>query len=298
MISKVRPLISVSLATFNSRATVRRTITSVLAQSVGDFELLISDAGSSDDTLEIVFGYAREDNRIRVLLHSERRPWVSLTSHAIHEAKGTYFCVIDSDDFVSNNYFRPLVDAIERTDAIAAMPQLVHCDLQGRYVSSHSSSCRNFNFAAKSSSSRRLAGMVATPDTHGAVNLVYSLWRTPIIRSIDLWAAKGERLDDDYFFVLRALEVGKILQVRSTWICRTLPKAEGSGTITSDTAVEELTCDRKLSLNDLNLPFLRQILRFIKRYPSKMWLLCIVVPRMFGVGVALLTSLFFPAKRS
>ena len=58
-------MISIIVPTFNSQSTIRRTIESVLSQTYTDFELLVIDNGSSDDTIQQVKRY--RDDRIKVL---------------------------------------------------------------------------------------------------------------------------------------------------------------------------------------------------------------------------------------
>lgn len=62
--------ISVVMSVLNGAATLDRTIESVLAQTEGDFELIVIDDGSTDSTSAILAGYARRDRRLRVLTQS------------------------------------------------------------------------------------------------------------------------------------------------------------------------------------------------------------------------------------
>ena len=58
--------VQVLLATYNGEAYVDRQLESILVQSFGDFEVLVSDDGSKDETLQVVQRYAAADPRVRL----------------------------------------------------------------------------------------------------------------------------------------------------------------------------------------------------------------------------------------
>lgn len=68
------------------------------------FELLLIDDGSKDRCPQICDEYAKQDNRIQVL-HKENGGLVSARNAGIHMATGEYICYIDSDDWVTDNWF-------------------------------------------------------------------------------------------------------------------------------------------------------------------------------------------------
>src|SRR5580765_6457800 len=63
--------VSIGLPVYNGASFIRKAIESHLAQTYGDFEFIISDNASTDDTAAICDEYARMDNRIRVLRQPE-----------------------------------------------------------------------------------------------------------------------------------------------------------------------------------------------------------------------------------
>ena len=69
------PLVSVLLTSYNREAFIAESIESVLAQTLTDFELIVSDDQSRDGTVAIASDYARRDARIRVSVN-ERNPTV------------------------------------------------------------------------------------------------------------------------------------------------------------------------------------------------------------------------------
>jgi len=88
-------MISVCMATYNGEKYIRRQLESILSQLAEDDEVVISDDGSWDRTLEIVASFG--DKRIRVLNH--RPCGVAFNfENAIKEAKGEYIFLSDQDD--------------------------------------------------------------------------------------------------------------------------------------------------------------------------------------------------------
>jgi glycosyltransferase involved in cell wall biosynthesis len=91
------PIISVVLPAYNAAKFIDQTIQSVLNQTFTDFELLIIDDGSIDNTLEISNQYALGDRRIQVI--SQINQGVSATrNHGIQLAKGKFIAFLDADD--------------------------------------------------------------------------------------------------------------------------------------------------------------------------------------------------------
>ncbi|MGB0177514.1 MAG: glycosyltransferase family 2 protein, partial [Owenweeksia sp.] len=64
--SEKSPLFSICIPNFNYAGYIGRTIESVLNQSFRDFELIIVDNASTDDSMEVIRGYKEQDARIRV----------------------------------------------------------------------------------------------------------------------------------------------------------------------------------------------------------------------------------------
>lgn len=90
------PLVSVILPTYNRAATLDRAISSVLAQSYGNFELLVIDDGSSDATPAVVGQHS--DNRVRYLRQDRNRGVAAARNRGLHGARGDLIAFLDSDD--------------------------------------------------------------------------------------------------------------------------------------------------------------------------------------------------------
>ncbi|TVR07206.1 MAG: glycosyltransferase [Phormidium sp. GEM2.Bin31] len=93
--SRPYPSISVIIPAYNAETTIRETIDSVLAQTWRDFEIIVIDDGSTDDTLAIVKSI--DDERLRVFSYPNAGQGESRNRGACH-ARGEFFAFLDSDD--------------------------------------------------------------------------------------------------------------------------------------------------------------------------------------------------------
>lgn len=103
-------MISVIIPAYNAARTIRRCIQSVLDQTYTEWEMIIVDDGSKDDTLDICQSY--DDSRIRVL-HKENGGVSSARNHGLKFAQGDYIAFIDSDDFIEADYLEHLSQGLD-----------------------------------------------------------------------------------------------------------------------------------------------------------------------------------------
>lgn len=88
------PAISVCMSMYNAAPYLRECIDSVLAQTFEDFEFIIVDDGSEDDSAAIVASYA--DPRIRLIRGGH--DYVASLNRSLDEARGRYVARMDADD--------------------------------------------------------------------------------------------------------------------------------------------------------------------------------------------------------
>ncbi len=89
------PLVSVVMPLYNSAATVKESLESVLSQTYPNLEVLVVNDGSTDDGVAICQGY--EDPRVRVV-HQQNRGLAGARNTGIRQAKGEFLGFLDSDD--------------------------------------------------------------------------------------------------------------------------------------------------------------------------------------------------------
>lgn len=94
------PLVSIIVPVYNAEKNIGRCIESVLSQTYKDFELILMDDGSKDDSGKICDEYAMKDERIRVI-HKENSGVSDTRNQGIAMARGEYLQFIDSDDWIT-----------------------------------------------------------------------------------------------------------------------------------------------------------------------------------------------------
>jgi glycosyltransferase involved in cell wall biosynthesis len=107
------PRISVITPTYNRSIRIMRTIESVLGQTFEDFEYLVVDDGSTDDTADVVRAAARKDPRV-VYVHQENGGGASARSCGLALARGEYIAFLDHDDCWVGDKLEQQVDYLDR----------------------------------------------------------------------------------------------------------------------------------------------------------------------------------------
>jgi len=92
------PKVSVILPTYNRAHIIEKAIQSVLKQTYQDFEIIIIDDGSKDDTEKIIRGFQEKDNRIKYIRFEENKGAAAARNAGINMSKGEYITFQDSDD--------------------------------------------------------------------------------------------------------------------------------------------------------------------------------------------------------
>ena len=105
-------LFSVLMPVYNTSKYLRQSIDSLLLQDFKDWELIIVDDGSTDESGKICDEYAKKYDNITVI-HKENGGLFTARKTAIKSAKGEYSLFVDSDDFVEDNYFEKIQSAID-----------------------------------------------------------------------------------------------------------------------------------------------------------------------------------------
>ncbi|MES2799093.1 MAG: glycosyltransferase family A protein [Bacteroidota bacterium] len=104
------PYFSIILPTYNRAHLLPKAIQSVVDQTFGDWELIIVDDGSSDDTKAVVGKF--QDERIRYIYQENQERSVA-RNNGIQNAQGNYICFLDSDDYFLPNKLMGFHEAIQ-----------------------------------------------------------------------------------------------------------------------------------------------------------------------------------------
>lgn len=111
-----RAEISIVMPTYNSSEFLSECINSILKQTFSNFELIVVDDGSSDDTPDILYNYSLTDDRVRVYKQNHRFAGAARNFGA-QKATGQYLLFLDSDDIFNENLLEHSLKQIKKTRA-------------------------------------------------------------------------------------------------------------------------------------------------------------------------------------
>lgn len=115
-------LVSVVMPVYNASKFLDEAVRSVLNQTYRNFELIMIDDCSKDNSLEIARNYAKQDERIRVIAGEVNQGVARVRNRGIAEAKGVYIALLDSDDVWVETKLERQVKLLEEKDA-----QIAYC---------------------------------------------------------------------------------------------------------------------------------------------------------------------------
>lgn len=114
------PKISVIVPVYNVEKYLHKCIDSILAQTFTDFEVLLIDDGSTDNSGKICDEYAEKDDRVRVF-HKENGGVSSARNLGLNNTEGEWICFIDADDFISISFLEDFYTFIQNNQCIDAI---------------------------------------------------------------------------------------------------------------------------------------------------------------------------------
>ncbi|HIF01788.1 MAG TPA: glycosyltransferase family 2 protein [Nitrospinaceae bacterium] len=91
------PIISVLMPVYNNQKYLQKSIESILTQTVGDYEFIIVNDGSTDSSEKIIKNYQEKDDRI-ILLTQENQGVTKSLNKGIKNCRGKYIARMDADD--------------------------------------------------------------------------------------------------------------------------------------------------------------------------------------------------------
>lgn len=109
-------MISILVSVYNMKDYLVQCLDSVLAQTYTDFECILVDDGSKDNSLEICNEYARKDKRF-VVVHQENGGLSAARNTGLKHAKGDLITFLDPDDWIHPEYLQRLVGLKEKHNA-------------------------------------------------------------------------------------------------------------------------------------------------------------------------------------
>lgn len=112
-------LVTFILPVYNAESTIYRCLDSILKQTYCDYEVIIVDDGSIDNSGKICDSYSLRDNRFRVV-HTENAGVASARQLGVSLATGEYVIHIDSDDWIESNMLSDMMNEISDADILVS----------------------------------------------------------------------------------------------------------------------------------------------------------------------------------
>lgn len=131
---KKEPLVSIITPSYNAERYIEDTINSVLKQSYSNFEMLIVDDNSTDNTRKIVEKYSKQDKRIKLFILSEKGGASEARNKALKEAKGKYIAFLDSDDLWKPEKLEKQINFMEENNIYFSYTDYEYMDSNGNLL--------------------------------------------------------------------------------------------------------------------------------------------------------------------
>lgn len=147
-------MISIAMATYNGEKYLREQLDSILAQTYTDFELVICDDCSTDNTVAILREYEKKDNRIKVFENDQNLGFKKNFEKVVTLCTGEYTAFSDQDDIWFENHLEVLLDLLKNNKCDVAGANCVWTDEYGNPIKNV------FNDKAKSVTASKIEMML------------------------------------------------------------------------------------------------------------------------------------------
>ena len=107
------PKISIIIPVYNAEDTIERCINSILKQKYSDYEIILINDGSKDNSEKIILSYAEKNNSIKYI-SKENSGVADTRNYGIEKATGDYIIFVDSDDYVKDTIFTDISEYLDK----------------------------------------------------------------------------------------------------------------------------------------------------------------------------------------
>ena len=209
------PLVSIGMPVYNGERYLRRALDSLLDQDYKNFEILVSDNASTDQTNEICNEYAAKDRRIKIYKQLYNVGVIKNFEKVVELAQGDYFMWAAVDDFWLPSFISSLIEQLEKySDAGVAMSAVDRVRNDGTLFD-------EIRFSGKKNTNQKSSlGMSLGLLSSIKYNLfIYGIFRTRLLREIlpipmansgDRWFLLKLALNSRFRYVDRLLHVRTI----------------------------------------------------------------------------------------
>lgn len=132
---KSNPKLSIIVPMYNAENTVSECIESILNQEFREYELILVDDGSTDDTLKICKTYAEKDQRIIIVPLEKNMGLINARKTGVEIAKAEYIGFVDSDDWIERDMYSNLINIQEKFDCDLISSGIYRDYIEEKYTS-------------------------------------------------------------------------------------------------------------------------------------------------------------------
>ena len=112
------PLLTVLMPVYNAEKFLAESINSILSQTYVDFEMLILDDASTDNSLKIIKAYAKEDKRIKILVNKTNQKQAKCRNRLLKNSKTEFIAWMDADDISLPHLLQTQIDFLKQNSNI------------------------------------------------------------------------------------------------------------------------------------------------------------------------------------
>jgi glycosyltransferase involved in cell wall biosynthesis len=193
--------ISIIIPVYNAMNIIHMPIASLIKQSFNDFEVILVNDGSTDNSIEIIEGLIIDDKRF-IIINQENNGPGSARNAGIKVAKGEYIGFIDSDDYFDKSFLGKMVTKINDENSDIVICDTLKVDFDGNIIKSYICNYK-----------KSISGIEAFEDIMKSINIT-SLSQNKLFRKIlfrDVYYPKNILVNEDsatiYKLMLKANKV-------------------------------------------------------------------------------------------
>ena len=227
----IEPLVSVVLPAYNAEKTIAEAIQSIIEQTYKNWELIIINDGSTDDTENVILGF--EDKRIRYYCNNENKKLIYTLNRGFSLATGKYIARMDADDICFTERFEKQVTFMEK------YPDIVVCGTQIEYFGSKSTAYKKLKFPLRNSQLKDMLA-ISTCFAHPSVMI-----RNSVVKSCCVLYDINYKNAEDYSLWIDLSDYGNFANLNETLLFYRISDTQISQPCNPQTIKSVIACKKK-----------------------------------------------------
>lgn len=208
-----KDLISIIIPVYNAEGHLKTCLESVINQSFSQFEIILVDDGSTDNSEKIYRYYEQNDSRVRVIKQQNRG--VSYARNkGIDNAQGEYILFLDADDEIKENMLMSMHNAMENHKS-----EVIFCGFEVRGSSlrkndTHVLKLCTLNKNSVISSAEAIKRTLSTNPNEQLYGYVWrNLFSSKVIKDNNIRFSNGVKISEDFMFIVEVLDKSNVISI-------------------------------------------------------------------------------------